>query len=56
MLFMGVQTLLGIDASAALQIITELIETGMLPAVLEPVRGLLITLIENDLIDMAVAL
>ncbi|UHA72411.1 hypothetical protein [Paenibacillus sp. 481] len=56
MMIMDVAQLLGVDLSFALQIIRTLIESGTLPPELEPVRGLLLTLINLGLIDSAVAL
>lgn len=55
-MWMDVAQLLGVDLSTALEIIRNLIETGTLPPELEPVRGLLLTLVNLGLIDTAVAL
>ncbi|WP_186786038.1 hypothetical protein [Paenibacillus agilis] len=55
-MMLDVAQLLGVDLSVALEIIRNLIDTGILPPQLEPIRGLLETLINLGLIDTAVAL
>ncbi|MFS0841042.1 hypothetical protein [Paenibacillus sp. 1P03SA] len=55
-MFMEVTQILGVDLSIATQIIEALISSGTLPPQLEPVRQLLLTLINLGLIDTAIAL
>ncbi|MBH5316317.1 hypothetical protein I6N90_00655 [Paenibacillus sp. GSMTC-2017] len=55
-MWIDVAQVLGVDLSIALEIIRNLIETGTLPPQLEPIRGLLLSLINLGLIDVAVAL
>ncbi|MEC0245167.1 hypothetical protein P4H65_05090 [Paenibacillus chitinolyticus] len=55
-MFMDVAQILGVDLSVATQIIEALISSGTLPPELEPVRQLLLSLINLGLIDTAISL